>query len=114
ISGTVFVGVERPAGVSVVLENTQGIGGARVKSDKDGVFRFPNVAPGTYRLRVADRSDFSGGLTVEIERESIAGLELRSTSDEPLSMAGNIAPMVHEVPWFRRRWAAIVWVVLFL
>jgi hypothetical protein len=108
ISGTVFVGVEHAATVTVVLENTQGIGGARVKSDKDGVFRFPNVAPGSYHLRVADRSDFPGGLTVEIERESIAGLELRSTSDEPLSMAGNIAPVAEDVSWFRRPWLRAV------
>jgi hypothetical protein len=114
ISGTVFVGVERPAGVSVVLENTQGIGGARVKSDKEGGFLFPNVAPGSYHVRVADRSDFSGGLTVEIERESITGLELRSISEEPLSMAGSITPMEAEVPWFRRRWTGLVLLVLIM
>ena len=114
ISGTVFVGIERPAGVSVVLENMQGIGGARVKSDKEGVFLFPNVAPGSYHVRVADRSDFPGGLTVEIERESITGLELRSASAEPLSMAGNITPMEEEVPSFRRRWAGLVSLVLIL
>ncbi len=114
ISGTVFVGVERPAGISVVLENTQGIGGARVKTDEDGGFRFPNVAPGSYHLRVADRSDFPGGLTVEVERESISGLELRSTSDEPLSMAGKVTPLAEDVPWFRRRWAGLILLLLIL
>jgi hypothetical protein len=113
ISGTVFVGVEHAAAVMVVLENTQGIGGARVKSDKDGVFRFPNVAPGSYHLRVADRSDFPGGLTVEIERESITGLELRNSSDEPLSMAANIAP-VADVSWLRRPWLRAVLLILIL
>ncbi len=114
ISGTVFAGIERPAGISVVLENTQGIGGARVKSDKDGGFCFPNVAPGSYRIRVADRSDFPGGLTVEIERESIAGLELRSASDEPLSMAGKITPVAEDVPWFRRRRTGLILLLLIL
>ncbi|HEY4248945.1 MAG TPA: hypothetical protein VGM64_19125 [Lacunisphaera sp.] len=114
ISGMVFAGIEHLAGVTVVLENTQGIGGARAKSDKDGGFHFPNVAPGSYHLRVADRSDFPGGLTVEVERESITGLELRSISDEPLSMAGSIAPMTEDVPWFRRRSASVILLLLVL
>jgi Carboxypeptidase regulatory-like domain len=114
ISGAVVAGHERVAEASVVLENVQGTGVARVKSEQDGSFRFPNVAPGSYRIRVVDRSDFpDAGLTVTMERESITGLELRGTSAESVSTDTNISsPTEDPPPWYKRRWTAIVALLL--
>ncbi len=79
ISGRVLAGESEPAGVVVFLENLSGGATARVRTDRVGVFQFPNVAPGKYRLRVVDRPEFSAeGLVVEIERAALTGLELRA------------------------------------
>ncbi len=79
ISGSVFVGPDRTEGLTVVLENRSGGFVARTKSGTAGAFSFPNLAPGSYRVRVTGRGDFpASGLAVAMERESITGLELRS------------------------------------
>jgi hypothetical protein len=117
ISGTLFLGSDRPAGANVVLENMQGIGGARVKSDKDGCFRFPNISPGTYRVRVADRSDFpANGQVITMERDSITGLELRGIEEEILPKAETQATAEKEIspPWYKRRGTLVLGLLLLL
>jgi len=105
ISGGVIARNERLPGVNVTLENPQGGLVARVKSEADGSFRFPNVAAGNYRVRVTDRSDFPPeGLSVTMERESITGLELRSTATDPAApFEASSTSLKEHLPWYRRR-----------
>ncbi len=116
ISGVVMVGAERPASISVVLENAQGAGVARVKSDQDGAFHFSNIAAGSYRVRVADRSDFpAGGLAVIMERDSINGLELRASGPaSDTETEGPLRATDGATPWYKLRVVAVLAVLLVL
>jgi hypothetical protein len=78
IGGVVIMGAESAAGLAIVIENRQGAILARTQADAAGAFRFQKIGPGNYRIRVIDRGDFpASGFAVTVERESIAGLELR-------------------------------------
>ena len=115
IGGSVAVGGERPAGLSLVLENPQGAGIAHTKSDQSGEFRFPSVAPGRYLIRVLDRSDFpADGLEVTMGRDSITGLELRAQVAP--SQKSDVARVTadQQPPARRRKLVAILALLLLL
>ena len=116
ISGNVVIGTERLSGVNVVLENEQGSVLGRIRSESEGVFRFPNVAPGNYRVRTPDRSEFPvEGITVTMERESVTGLELRGASaGPPEKSAPAVAAPEGSTPWYKRKWLAAVGLLLVL
>ncbi len=116
ISGNVVVGAEKPSGVGVILENAQGAVVMRTQSEHDGVFRFLHVAPGNYRVRVMDRSEFPAeGIAVTLERESVTGLELRGTAaaTEEKNPPMN-PPSADHPPWYRRKWVAASGVLVVL
>ena len=84
ISGTVFVGDAPAPDREVSLENFDGSGRpARTRSDAAGRFRFSKISPGRYRAHVvSERETFPPeGVTVDIERTSVTGLELRDKAD---------------------------------
>lgn len=82
VSGTVFAADKPAARFTVALENSRGLTLARTESDPEGHFAFPDVGPGSYRLRVlSDQVPFSvKGVAVRVEQESVRGIELRSHS----------------------------------
>lgn len=80
ISGRLVVEDGDAMGLGVLLENNSGLGVARTKADQAGAFRFQGIAPGSYRLRVAHRSDFPAeGLPIVLEKTALTGVELRSS-----------------------------------
>jgi len=113
ISGTVFLGTTVLAAADVILTTPEGLAAAQTKSDRDGGFLFPGVAPGNYRVKVAGRSDFSDeGMALTMERESITGLELRGmTGEAPIATAALQPPVKPTTPWYRRK---ATWLALFL
>ena len=84
ISGTVSAASGRPMEARVVLLNKTGTQVAGVDSHRDGRFRFPDVAAGSYRIHVQGRSDFpEEGLPVNLDQGSVTGLELRAAASPP-------------------------------
>lgn len=116
ISGLLMVGDDRPIGVVVALETPQGTPVARVKSDSNGHFRFPSIAPGNYRVRILERSDFpANGLAVTIEHESVTGLELRSvTGESPVPVTAPIMSSARPARWSKRPLISLVVLLLLL
>ncbi len=79
ISGTVFSANGRPLAAEVILENPTGVRVSRTESHKERGFRFTDIPAGSYRLRVADRSDFAGeGLAITLDQGALKRLELRA------------------------------------
>ena len=114
VAGTVLLGDNRAAGLTVVLENRQGGFVARTKSNESGAFNFQNVAPGAYRVRVTGRGDFpASGLAVTMERESITGLELRgkAAADGAAPASVTTPPMTADAEPRKRRF--LIWLPLF-
>lgn len=83
ISGTVFAARQPAPDHEVLLETPGGNDLARTHSDATGVFRFPKISPGHYRVRVvASPASFPPeGLTVEVQRASLTGLELHDNAN---------------------------------
>ncbi len=100
ISGTVFAADKPAARFMVALENSRGLTLARTESGSEGHFAFPDIGPGSYRVRVlSEHVPFSvKGVTVRVEQESVRGIELRSHAlidapdEETASVDTTVAP----------------------
>ena len=77
VSGRVEDGSGRPVAAVMYLRPTQSGASARVDSQSDGSFVFPDVAAGTYRLTAQTRDNRAASVDVEVAERSVTGVELR-------------------------------------
>jgi hypothetical protein len=93
VHGRVEIEGGNPASGQVVLEDRHGNALSRVRPDARGVFVFPSVSPGLYRVRAAYPGVVFGvpDFAVNVAQDDVAGVILRGIVHRTPAVAGLLA-----------------------